>query len=184
MRYTTVIDISEIQAIYRSHAARLLYLHLALKAGYHDDDRDLVFTSIRRLAMDVGISVSATRCALRQLEMHKLLTRTGTVWTVRKWVDAPGITPRALTKRQQRQLDAAAARRQEEQRRTHQQELERLEREQMEAEGKTSFMLYYEQQLEKANRGDPEAQRIVDRHRKTYELHQAKIKERKDARNK
>ena len=68
MRYTTVIDISDYRHIYKSANCRLVYLHLVLKAGYHDDDRDIVDVSIRNLAMRVGISVSATRHALRMLE--------------------------------------------------------------------------------------------------------------------
>ena len=61
MRYTTVIDISEMPEVYKNSTARLIYLHMSLKAGYHDADRDLVKLSIRRLSSDVGVTVSATR---------------------------------------------------------------------------------------------------------------------------
>lgn len=179
MRYTTIIDISELQAIYKSHAARLVYLHLALKAGYHDDNRDLVLTSIRRLAADVGLTVSATRCAIHQLETNKLLSRTGNVWTIRKWIDAPNITPRTLTKRQQRSLDAAAARRQEQERREVQETLDRIQREQMFAQGKTSFMIYYENLLQKAQAGDAEAAKLVAKHKDSYEQQRLQMEQRK-----
>lgn len=100
MRYTTVIDISEIPEVYRNATARLVYLHLALKAGYHDNDRDLAAVSIRRLAMDVDVSVSAARHAIRQLEKAGLLKRDGSFLVVKKWVEEQTITTRAKTKRE------------------------------------------------------------------------------------
>ena len=74
MRYTTIIDISEIQPIYRNVNARLVYLHLVLKSGYHDNDRDLVSISLRRIAAEVGLTLSATRHAISQLEKAQLLS--------------------------------------------------------------------------------------------------------------
>lgn len=100
MRYTTVIDITEISDVYNNATARLIYLHMSLKAGYHDVDRDLVKLSIRRLSADVGVTVSATRHALRQLERAGLLTREGDLWRVKKWVEEQQITTRAKTKRE------------------------------------------------------------------------------------
>lgn len=94
MRYTTVIDISEIPAIYRNSNARLVYLHLALRSGYHDDDRDLVTISIRRLAVDVGLTVSATRHALGQLTAAHLLEKREQSWYVKKWIIQEIPTPR------------------------------------------------------------------------------------------
>lgn len=100
MRYTTVIDISELPEIYKNPTARLIYIHMSLKAGYHDSDRDLVTLSIRRVAAEVGVTVSATRHALHLLERSGLLTREGQVWRVRKWVEEQTITTRAKTKRE------------------------------------------------------------------------------------
>lgn len=100
MRYTTVIDISEITEIYKNPTVRLIYMHMCLKAGYHDVDRDLVKLSIRRLSADVGVTVSATRHALHQLERVGLLTREGDLWRVKKWVEEQQITTRAKTKRE------------------------------------------------------------------------------------
>lgn len=126
MRYTTVIDISEISEIYKNPTARLLYLHMSLKAGYHDADRDLVRLSIRRLSADVGVTVSATRHALRQLERAGLLTRDGDLWRVKKWVEEQQITTRAKTKREmQEQIQRLERQRQqvilEQQHQEHQQ---------------------------------------------------------------
>lgn len=100
MRYTTVIDISELAEIYKNTTARLIYVHMCLKAGYHDVDRDLVKLSIRKLSADVGVTVSATRHALRLLERVGLLTREGELWRVKKWVEEQQITTRAKTKRE------------------------------------------------------------------------------------
>lgn len=100
MRYTTVIDISELPEIYRNTTARLIYIHMSLKAGYHDSDRDLVNVSIRRLSADVGVTVSATRHALHLLERSGLLTREGQLWRIKKWVEEQTITTRAKTKRE------------------------------------------------------------------------------------
>lgn len=114
MRYTTVIDISEISEIYKNPTARLLYLHMSLKAGYHDADRDLVRLSIRRLSADVGVTVSATRHALHQLERVGLLTREGELWRVKKWVEEQQITTRARTKRElQEQIQVMERQRQQ-----------------------------------------------------------------------
>lgn len=91
MRYTTVIDISEMPDVYRNENTRLLYLHLALKAGWHDEDRDKAKISIRNLAADCGLTLSATRHAIAVLTKHDLLARDedGT-WKVRKWhLDKP-----------------------------------------------------------------------------------------------
>lgn len=95
-----MIDISELPEIYRNMTARLIYMHMSLKAGYHDSDRDLVTLSIRRVAAEVGVTVSATRHALHLLERSGLLTREGQVWRVRKWVEEQTITTRAKTKRE------------------------------------------------------------------------------------
>lgn len=100
MRYTTVIDISELPEIYRNMSARLIYIHMSLKAGYHDSDRDLVTLSIRRVAAEVGVTVSATRHALHLLERSGLLTREGQNWRIKKWVEEQTITTRAKTKRE------------------------------------------------------------------------------------
>lgn len=114
MRYTTVIDISEVQEIYRNPAARLIYLHMSLRAGYHDVDRDLVTISIRRLSADVGVTVSAVRHALRQLERAQLIQKEGNVWRVKKWVEEQQITTRARTKRElQEQIQVMERQRQQ-----------------------------------------------------------------------
>lgn len=101
-------------------------MHMCLKAGYHDADRDLVRLSIRRLSSDVGVTVSATRHALRLLERVGLLTKEGELWRVKKWVEEQQITTRAKTKREmQEQIQRLERQRQqvilEQQHQEHQQ---------------------------------------------------------------
>lgn len=95
MRYTTLIDISEIPTIYNNLNARLLYLHMALRSGYHDNDRDQLKCSLRRLADAAGLTLSATRHALGLLEREKLITRTDHAWQVKKWINETPPTPRS-----------------------------------------------------------------------------------------
>lgn len=84
-RYTTIIDISG-ASCYRSVSARLLYLHLCLKAGYHKEDMDIVHSSLVQLAAGAGLTVSAVRHALSQLESAGLVSREGSALRVTKFV--------------------------------------------------------------------------------------------------
>ena len=169
MRYTTLIDISEIPSVYRNVNARLLYVHMALKAGYHDDDRDVLETSIRILSAQTGLTISAVRHALHVLEGVRLIKREGSAWIVKKWLPMQTTSPRP--KVTQKQLDAAQDEAKLRARQERKEELERLRREEIKATGKTEFMLYYEGLMEKAKLGDPEAIKLVARHRATYEAH-------------
>lgn len=84
-RYTTIIDISG-ASCYRSVSVRLLYLHLCLKAGYHKEDMDIVHASLVQLAAGSGLTVSAVRHALGQLESAGLVSREGSALRVVKFV--------------------------------------------------------------------------------------------------
>lgn len=176
MRYTTVIDITQMPGVYKNPTARLVYLHLCLKAGYHDDDRDLCEISLRNLAAQVGVTLSATRHAIAQLERAQLLTRQGTMWVVRKWVMEGDITPRARTKKQQQQIERAAERARENEQREREAAIEQQRRNDLKKAGKTSFMLWYERQVELATAGNAEARAAVEKHRGTYEAHVKSIK--------
>ena len=179
MRYTTIIDISEVPSVYRNNNARLLYIHMALMAGYHDDDRDVLETSIRILAAQTGLTISAVRHALHVLEAVQLIKREGSAWIIKKWLPMQTTSPRP--KVSQKQLDAAQDEAKLRARQERKEELERLRREEVKAAGKTEFMIYFEGLEEKAKLGDPEAIKLVARHRATYEAHlkqQQKVNER------
>ena len=94
MRYTTIIDIREFPQIYRNDHAKLVYLHLALISGYHDEDRDQTPISIRQICYDTGLSLSAVRHSLKVLISAGLLSRSGITWTVKKFVLDKPISPR------------------------------------------------------------------------------------------
>ena len=100
MRYTTIIDISEQRDLYRNVNVRLVYLHLVLKSGYHDHDRDQVKISYRSLAADSGLTVSAVRHAINVLIKWRMLIRKDDAWIVRKWCQEQPITTRAKSSKE------------------------------------------------------------------------------------
>lgn len=175
MRYTTIIDISDIPTIYRNINARLVYLHLVLKSGYHDDDRDLVAMSIRRIAAETGLTLSAIRHAIKQLERANLLSRQGEIWLVKKWIIEQKISTRARTARQQKQIEIEAERRRQNEIREREDAINRQRREQLLAQGKNSFIVFYEGLMQKAAAGDLEAAESMKKWKKMYDSQKAKL---------
>lgn len=101
MRYTTIIDIRDIPAVWNNPNITRAYLFLCLSSGYHDTDRDLVHVSVRGLAALTGLSVAASRHALQQLQKAGLITRQGDAWKVIKFVITEQPAARPKTKREQ-----------------------------------------------------------------------------------
>lgn len=161
MRYTTIIDLTDLPELYANVNIRLVYLHLVLRAGYHDDDRDLVMVSIRNLAYQVGITVSACRHAISILERYKLVTHTGSVWRVRKWLDDKTISPR------KRKGHDAAVQERRQQAVIQDQESRRLEAIRT-GQTEDPFIVYYENQMKLAEQGDAQAAMVVERRRAMY----------------
>lgn len=173
MRYTTIIDLTEWPALYRNHNVRLIYLHMCLQCGYHDEDRDIMNTSVRRLAADVGVSVSAVRHALHMLETAKLIERMGTTWVVKKWIPATPISQRTSQKLSKTDAEAVAERQRIERKREQEQAARERENAILEQKGKTNFMLWYEEQEKKAAAGDIDAKSTIEKNRKVYDMHKA-----------
>lgn len=176
MRYTTIIDISEMQALYKSTSVRLVYLHLVLKSGWHDNDRDIATVSLRTLAADTGLTLSAVRHALQQLKKAHMVATSGGQLRVRKWLSEQQVTPR---KQSEKQAKAAQQREAELRDKEQREEAAAREREQREAarrQGKTQFMLYYEQKQAEAAAGDESARRIVESKKAMYEQHAAAMR--------
>lgn len=176
MRYTTVIDISEINSLYRNKNAVLLYFHLCLKAGYQDDNRDVVDTSIRRLSADLDMSISAIRNALKRLQEYKLVTFTEGKITVKKWLMSETPTARPKNARQAKQQQEDAVRRKYENEMKAQRDKEEAERQAFEErkqlllrQGKTVYMLTYEKYLEEAEKGDAMSIELAKRNKSRYE---------------
>lgn len=129
-----MIDISEWPELYQNVNVRCVYLHLVLRSGYHDDDRDQIRTSLRRVASQTGCTVAAVRHAVKVLQVHGLLKIEGSTWQVKKWVIDQSITSRA----QQRAQAAAAAKTADQQQRARERELKDIERERQAAAAKLS----------------------------------------------
>lgn len=173
MRYTTIIDLSEFPAVYRNKNVRLVYLHLVLKSGYHDNDRDLIDISIRNLAWAVGLSVSATRHALHILELAKMIKRAGPLWHVRKFVIEQEITPRVKTAKEAKKKAVAEAEQQASQALNTRLDKEREQRQNLQDNNTSNFIIYYEGVVRRAQDGDIDAQEIA---RKRYDMYIADCK--------
>lgn len=176
MRYTTIIDISEFPAIYRNHATRLVYLHLVLKSGYHDYDRDLTTLSIRRIALETGLSVAAIRNAIEQLTKYHLISRKGQITRVRKFIVEQPFSKRAKTKNQAEQQLRAAKRAEQEKAQADERQATQYMVDRYHQEGKTPFMVYYEQQQEAARAGDQEAATFCAQQERIYKMHASQFK--------
>lgn len=176
MRYTTLIDLRDIPEVYRNQNVRLLYLHLVLIAGYHDDDRDVVRVSLRNLAAQTGLTLSATRHAVAVLIKWRLLLHRKSYFKVVKFIEEKEITPRAKTRKQQQQQQA---RLQQQQQQAEQETKESREREKIASiyeQNKTPFMVWYEEKMVLAAQGDQDAIRTVKEKRQQYEAHMSNLK--------
>lgn len=176
MRYTTLVDLRDIPEVYRNQNVRLLYLHLVLIAGYHDDDRDIVRVSLRALAAQTGLTLSATRHAVAVLIKWRLLQHRKSYFKVVKFIEEKEITPRAKTRKQQQQQQARQQQRQDQ---TEQESKESQDREELASiydKNKTPFMVWYEEKMILAAQGDNDAIRIVKEKRQQYEAHKSNLK--------
>lgn len=169
MRYTTVIDVSEIAEIYRNPTAVRVYIHMTLKCGYHDADRDIYTGSIRRLMADLGLSLSATRHAIKVLQAHHLVRLQGGVYIITKYIPSETIMPRAKTAKRVAQQAETARRIEAQQAIETAHDDNRRQLEAIWAQGKSSWMVFYENRLKLAQAGDQEAARWCERNRTRYD---------------
>lgn len=176
MRYTTIVDISEFPTIYRNTNARLVYLHLVLKSGYHDNDRDLVALSLRRIAAEVGLTLSATRHAISQLEKAQLLNRQGPVWFVKKFVLEKSITPRAKSEKKLKEAEIRERERviKEEQEIREKEEIRKVK--EMKKAGRNPLFEMVKELMRKAENGDVEAAESLTRYKPIVSKIKAQMK--------
>lgn len=73
MRYTTLIDISEFPSLYENPKIRLVYLHLALKAGHQPYNKGFYITTYTRLSNEIGVTVASIRWAFAKLQAFKVI---------------------------------------------------------------------------------------------------------------
>lgn len=117
MRYTTIIDISEYPVLYNCMSARIIYLHLVLKAGWGERNLDYVRGSIRSLQGELHMTFAATRHGLNVLRKMGMIKPAPRGWIIRKYCQPtqPGQRPAAKresaveAKRRQDRAAAAAA---------------------------------------------------------------------------
>ena len=177
MRYTPIIDISEYKTLYQNINVRLVYLHLVLKSGYHDYNRDMISISLRQLSMEVGITLGAVRHALEILTKAKMIYKKDNVYHVRKWIVEQKITSRATSKRQEQAIQNQKDRAKENKEREIEYQKRQNRVDELRKQGKTEYMLYYENMMKKADMGDLDALKIVERNKHIYEEHKARILE-------
>lgn len=170
MRYTTIIDISTIPDIYKNINTKMIYLHLVLKSGYHSYDRDKIKISIRRLAEELNLTVSAVRHSLKLLLKYDLIQYddTSKTLTVKKWLYNETIIPkRRNISENTKQIESRIN---EEKLRDEQNRMEEKKRIiELYKNGLTPFMIYYHSLQDKAKNGDAQANNLLKRHKEHYE---------------
>ena len=169
MRYTTIIDIRELPAIYRNVNARLVYLPMVLASGYHDNDRDQTEISIRRISYETNLTISAVRHALGCLERAGLISRTGIIWTVKKFVLESSITPRIRSEKKKREIENLEREKmiQEENERRELEEKQKVIR--LKKAGKNPLFEMVKDLMQRAANGDQEAAASLPRYKTIVE---------------
>lgn len=169
MRYTTIIDIREFPQIYRNDHVKLVYLHLVLISGYHDEDRDQTPISIRQICYDTGLSLSAVRHSLKVLISAGLLSRSGITWTVKKFVLDKPISPRIRSEKKrsaaenlerERIIKEEQNQREKEEKRKYQEEIKA---------GKNPLKEMVKDLMNRAENGDHEAAENLKRYKSIVE---------------
>lgn len=169
MRYTTIIDIREFPQIYRNNHVKLVYLHLVLISGYHDEDRDQTPISIRQICYDTGLSLSAVRHSLKVLISAGLLSRSGITWTVKKFVLDKPISPRIRSDKKrsaaenlerERIIKEEQSQREKEEKRRYQEEIKA---------GKNPLKEMVKDLMNRAKNGDEEAAENLKRYKAIVE---------------
>ena len=180
MRYTTIIDLRDFPQLYRSVSARLIYLHLVLASGYHTEDRDLCGASLRQLEAQTGLTLSAVRHALQQLQKARLVSRVGNSLKVEKFVLSAPILKRPKTQTQVTDAQIQEQQLQQDEKRHREIQEYKDQAARLEALGKTTFMALFEQKQDAARAGDQDAAAFIARSMniKRYEEHSRIMAER------
>ena len=178
MRYTTIIDIREFPQIYRNNHAKLVYLHLVLISGYHDEDRDRTPISIRQICYDTGLSLSAVRHSLKVLISAGLLSRSGITWTVKKFVLEKQISPRIRSEKKRTAAENFERERQikEEQERREKEEKKRYQELRKRSDPLRDSVL---ELMKKADKGDEEARNTLETSLVYKQMYKSILNERK-----
>lgn len=177
MRYTTIIDIREFPQIYRNDHVKLVYLHLVLISGYHDEDRDQTTISIRQICYNTGLSLSAVRHSLKVLISAGLLSRSGITWTVKKFILDKPISPRIKSEKRRTAAENLERERQikEDQERREKEEKKRYQELRKHSDPLRDSVL---ELMKKADNGDQEARNTLETSLVYKQMYKQILKER------
>lgn len=164
MRYTTIIDITDIPQVYNNINATRLYLHLSLTCGFTADDMDTIRISYRQLASQLNITLSAVRHSLNLLIRYHLITIEGNIITVRKYLPKAEYKDRPKTQQEFKDQEYRKKVKAEfeiamEENKHYEQNKEKEEQERIARI--RAFCTHYREMEQKAEQGDLEAQQFI-----------------------
>lgn len=166
MRYTTIIDITDIPQVYHNINATRVYLHLCLTCGFTADDMDTLRISYRQLAAQLNITLSAVRHSLNLLIRYHLITIENNIISVRKYLlkaeykDRPKTQQEFKDEQYRKKVKADFDKAMEENK--HYQENKEKEEQERLAQVRR-FCQHYRAMKERADKGDLEAQQYINK---------------------
>lgn len=166
MRYTTIIDITDIPQVYNNINATRVYLHLCLTCGFTADDMDTIRISYRQLAAQLSMTLAAVRHSLSLLIRYHLITIEDNIISVRKYLpkaeykDRPK-TQQAFKDEQFRKKVKADFEKSIEEAKNFEEE-QKIEN-QRRKQQREAFCQHYKAMKERADKGDLEAQQYINK---------------------
>ena len=106
-----------------------------------------------------------------------MLVRQGPMLQVRKFIIEQPISKRARSKREEKQEAQRQERLEDHARQVQKRREADQQRAAFLAQGKTSFMVYYEEQMDLAKKGDIEAAHFVETQKSTYAAHARQVEQ-------
>lgn len=166
MRYTTIIDITDIPQVYNNINATRVYLHLCLTCGYTADDMDTLRISYRQLSAHLNMTLSAVRYSLSLLLRYHLITIEDNIITVRKYLPKAEYKDRPKT--QQEFKDSQYRKKVKEEFEQSMKEAKNFEAEEEQEQQRRqqqveAFRQHYRAMKERADKGDLEAQQYINK---------------------
>lgn len=174
MRYTTIIDIREAPALYRNANTRLIYLELVLGSSYQQETKDRYQGSFRTLAVRAGVTISAVRNSLKQLQALGMVSPIEGGWIVKKWIEQPAIIPRRQRPKPEQPISLSEEQKSSAEQLNHERWLEKLRQ-----QGIDEFIFRFEENVKAAKRtgGGPGYEVISNiSYQRVYEDHCRQLK--------
>lgn len=174
MRYTTIIDIREAPALYRNANTRLIYLELVLGSSYQQETKDRYQGSFRTLAARAGVTISAVRNSLKQLQALGMVSPIEGGWIVKKWIEQPAIIPRRQRPKPEQPISLSEEQKASAEQLNHERWLEKLRQ-----QGIDEFIFRFEENVKaaKSTCGGPGYEVISNiSYQRVYEDHCRQLK--------